>query len=85
MAIQALEFQLNVQWGGKQPLIHPDITIYLHLKNPLQDKDGAQKTILDLLQKVGVIKNDNIKFCNGWLHIAPAVISKDEKVVIEIS
>jgi Holliday junction resolvase RusA-like endonuclease len=85
LELQALQFQLNAQWSGKRPMVHPDICIEFHLKNPLQDRDGALKSILDLLQAAGVIHNDNIKFCNGWLHIAPAVISQDEKVIIELA
>ena len=84
MELAGLQFQLNALWGGKPTLIDPDITLEFHVSNPLQDKDGCIKATLDIMQKAGVIKNDNIKFCNGWLHIAPAVITSDEKVVIDI-
>ncbi len=82
--IAGLRLQLNAQWAGRKPLAHPEVTIQFHLCNDAQDRDGALKTTLDLLQIAGVIKNDNIRNFNGWLHVAPAVVSSEEKVVIEL-
>ena len=79
--IESLHFQLNAMWN-RPALNHPEVTLEFHLRNERQDRDGALKTTLDLLQVAGVIRNDNIRHFNGWLHVAPAVISTDEKVVI---
>ena len=82
--IGSLAYQLNVQWAGKRPLEHPEVTLYFHTENASQDRDNQVKTILDLLQAQGVIVNDNSRHFNGWLHIAPTVITSDEKVIIEL-
>ena len=84
MEIAALQLQLNAQWHQREALEHPEVTVRFTLTNDGQDRDGALKTTLDTLQAAGVIKNDNIRHCNGWLHIAPAIVGEDEGVVIEL-
>lgn len=82
--IRSLAYQLNVQWAGKRPLEHPEVMMYFYTRNGSQDRDNQVKTVLDLLQSQGVIVNDNARHFNGWLHIAPTVITSDEKVIIEV-
>lgn len=82
--IDGLQAQMNVEWRRRDILMHPETTVQFHLKNPAQDRDGTLKTVLDIMQKSGVIWDDNIAHFNGWLHIAPAVVTTQEKVVIEL-
>jgi hypothetical protein len=41
--------------------------------------------VLDCLREAGVIVNDNIKSFNGDVILLPAVVKKDERVVIEVT
>lgn len=71
--IHSLTLQARVQWGHKPPLEHPEIWVYLTLPRFGADQDNAYTTILDVLQDAGVLKNDNVRRCNGWKHLAPVV------------
>lgn len=83
-AIDALVLQAQAQWR-RPPVEHPDITITFRVRHRRADRDGMLATVMDILQRAGVVANDNIARCNGWVHLAPAVIGDDEGVNIKIS
>lgn len=89
--IEALELQARIAWnnGGLPhgPLECPALRITLHVRNRGADRDNKLATILDVLQKAGILRNDNIAHCNGRLILEPAVcVGTDgrEMTVIEI-
>ena len=50
-----------------------------------RDRDNMFTTVLDCLCEAGVMVNDNIAQANGTVVLLPAVIDKDERVVIELA
>ena len=82
--IDYLTLQAAKKWSGKQPLIHPDCSVQFSVRDQRGDRDNKLSTILDVLQKAGVVLNDNVKQFNGTITILPAIVDKHEKVVIEI-
>lgn len=83
-AIDALVLQARAQWR-RPPIEHPDITITFHVRHRRADRDGMLATVMDILQRAGVVANDNIARCNGWLRLAPAVVGEVEGVEIRIT
>lgn len=82
--IQALCWQAKEQWGGKESLIHPELTVAFYVRNAKPDRDNKLTTLLDVLREAGVIKNDNIAQFNGELRLMPAKIAVEEKVEVTI-
>lgn len=82
--IEVLTMQALFQWGLRGPVNHPDVTVRFFVCAARQDEDGMWTTVLDCLQKAGVLVNDNIKHFNGWKHHAPCefVSEADERVEI---
>lgn len=73
---------LKTQWN-KITFTEPcGVRIILYTNRMTQDVDNILKPTLDLLQKTGVVTNDNLV----WdLHIKKEKVAKDEeKIVIEI-
>lgn len=73
--------------GGVGPILeHPTMAFTFHVNNRASDRDNKLSTILDVLQKAKVIRNDNVKYFNGRIVIEPAVICgpSEERTVIEI-
>jgi len=65
--IDGFIFQARSAWGGK-PVVDPAIvhcTFYVP-NYAGADGDNMQTTVLDVLQKAGVIRNDNRKGLRGW-------------------
>lgn len=83
--IDYLTLQAQQKWSGKQPLIHPDFSIQFYVRDQRGDRDNKQSTLMDVLQKAGVLLNDNIKQCNGKITLLPAVVDKNERTVINIA
>lgn len=66
-AIDGFIFQARGEWRGR-PAVDPAIvhcTFYVRDYRGA-DGDNMQTTILDVLQKAGVIRNDNRKGLRGW-------------------
>jgi Holliday junction resolvase RusA-like endonuclease len=53
-------------------LEHPDIEIRMTVPNRRIDRDSVLVTILDVLKKMRVIREDNVAHCNGRVTIYPA-------------
>ena len=48
------------------------------------DRDNMLNAVMDALVRSRVLVNDNIKRCNGWVTMAPAVVGEWEGAVIEV-
>jgi Holliday junction resolvase RusA-like endonuclease len=82
--IDALTRQASAQWPDP-PIKHPDIDIQFYTRDARPDRDNKLTTILDCLRDAGVIKNDNIGSFNGTLTIRPAIIQRNERVIVKVS
>jgi len=74
--LDLIEAQIRKQWGRRRAVKHPNICFELTLRNAKADRDNTVQTLLDCMQRAGVIENDNVGHCNGWILIAPAEIAK---------
>lgn len=82
-AIDCLILQAKHQWRVS-PIEHPEVTVTFRVLDRRSDRDGKLATVLDVLQKAGVVANDNIAHFNGWLRIAPAIVGKREGCELQI-
>lgn len=84
--IDTLITQALFHWRIGAPIEHPELTVTFFVAAKRQDQDGMYVTILDVLQKAGVLLNDNIKSNNGWKHLPPCefVSVSDERVDIRV-
>lgn len=82
--LQSLTLQAAEQWRQREPAIHPDMTVQFYVKDRRPDLDNKSTTIWDCLRNAGVIRNDSVKWFNGKLTLLPAILDKDERVVIEV-
>ena len=82
--IDALTVQARAQWKH-EPVTHPDVRVQFFARDRRRDRDNLLTTVLDCLREAGVIVNDNIKSFNGAVILLPAVVDKDERVVIEVT
>lgn len=82
--IEALTLQAMFQWKLGAPVEHPDVTVQFFVSAARQDEDGMWTTVLDCLQKAGVLVNDNIAHFNGRKIHEPCqfVSQNDERVEI---
>jgi hypothetical protein len=64
---------------------HPEFSFHFTYTNGAVDRDGVIVTVLDLLQKYGVIVNDNISHCNGMWQVHPAVRGEYDSVRVVIT
>lgn len=82
VAIEKLQTQAWIQWrqahapAEAQPIEHPELTVRFYVYDRASDRDNKLTTILDLLQKAGVLVNDNIKRLNSRIIIEPAIVIK---------
>jgi hypothetical protein len=88
--IEWLMAELTIKRSVDKPekLEHPQLRVTFYVRSRASDRDNKLSTILDILQKAGVLRNDNIAHCNGRLVLEPAVcVGRDgeEKTVIEIN
>lgn len=72
-------------------LKHPDldVTFIVPMDNARDrpsrsDRDGMLTTILDILVRMGVIRDDSISVFNGTIILRPAQVGKDYKTIIRI-
>ena len=83
--IDALILQARVQWGRKAPLVNPDMDVKFIVRDRRGDRDNKLTTVIDVLVKAGVLKNDNMKQFNGTLVLMPAEVHPQEQVFITIT
>lgn len=69
---------------GLHHLEHPRMRVTFYVTNQRSDRDNKLSTLMDILQRAGILKNDNIAHFNGEVTLMPAQISQEEKTVIEI-
>lgn len=82
--IDHLIAQASEQWCGSA-IEHPNVWVTFFVRDARGDRDNKWSTISDVLQKAGVIVNDNVARFNGRVVIQPAVIdAAEEGVVIDI-
>lgn len=81
--IDALVIQARTQWR-RDPIKHPDMRITFRARHRRADRDGMLATLMDVLQKAGVIRNDNVAHCNGRITLEPTVIGNDEGVTVSL-
>lgn len=81
--IDVLTTQALFQWQHiGAPVEHPDVTVKFFVHARRQDKDGMWTTVLDCLQKAGVIVNDNIAHFNGReVHEPCEIVDADDQRV----
>jgi hypothetical protein len=89
--IESLTTQAMFGWSSAlksecAPVEHPDITVKFFVAAKRQDEDGQWTTILDCLQKAGVLLNDNYASFNSRKVHEPAefVEVSEEKVEIRL-
>jgi Holliday junction resolvase RusA-like endonuclease len=82
--IEWLTLQAAEQWSGRALVEHPNMRLRFYVRDKRQDRDNLMVTVMDCLQKAGVIRNDNTARCNGTILLEPSVMDKDERVVIEV-
>lgn len=71
---------INIEPINKYPI---KIVFKWHIKNKTSDLDNKSiKSILDEMQRLNIIKNDNIKYINEITHIA--IPDKEDYVEVEI-
>ncbi len=87
MRLDSLTIQARAQWGGHQPVKHPDMRVTFYFATGRPDRDNRLSAVLDCLQEAGVIPNDNAAQFNGTVTIQPAVFvsAGKEKVEVEIT
>jgi hypothetical protein len=74
--LDLIEAQIRKQWGRRPAVRHPNMCFELTLRSTRSDRDNTVQTLLDCMQRAGVIENDNVGHCNGWILIAPAEVAR---------
>lgn len=82
--IQQMELQVRGDVRDLK-LEHPSVEWSFTYTNAHVDKDGIITTVLDILQKYGVILNDNIAHYNGRQVINPAVRGEYDSVTVVLT
>lgn len=81
--LDSITIQAASQWR-RDPVIHPDMSIEFYVRDRVPDRDNKLTALLDCLREAKVIQNDNIADFNGTVVLLPAVMSKEESVVVRI-
>lgn len=86
--MEALTLQAMFQWSSAVglPVDHPEVTTTFYVRSGRSDEDGKYVTLMDVLQKAGVIVNDNCAHFNSRKVHEPCVFVSDgeEKVQIRV-
>ena len=82
--INVLTTQALLQWGQRGPVEHPEVTTTFYVRSGRSDEDGKTVTLMDVLQKAGVIVNDNHRWFNGRKIHEPCIFVKDGEERVEI-
>jgi hypothetical protein len=78
-------FQLRVQWGGRPPVLHPE----LHFKpffngRASRDRDGLWTAILDCMVEAGILFDDSAEYCNGTETHLPAEFAPEDRCELSV-
>lgn len=86
LQIDSMTIQARSQWGKQAPVESPEISVTFYVARANKDQDGMYTTLLDCLQKAGVLVNDNIAHNNGRkvLHPCQFVSAGKERCEIEV-
>ena len=84
--MEALTLQAMFQWSRAVglPVDHPEVTTTFYVRSGRSDEDGKSVTLMDILQKAGIIVNDNVAHFNGRKVHESCVIVPDGEEKIEI-
>lgn len=74
----------QMQWNHPQ-LLHPDVIFLLNPAIEDQDKDGMVTTLIDLLKKARVIRDDSIRWFNGTQLTPPARWNVDGRTGLPVT
>jgi hypothetical protein len=75
--IDSLSAQIPA-WTKNLRLEHAHISVRLTVGDGRADRDNKVTTLLDILVRAGVLRNDSIARCNGRIFVHEAVISPEE-------
>lgn len=83
--LDQMQLQAQAAWRGKPALSHVHrYAATFYASNPGQDLDGMNTTLLDVLQKAGVLANDNISRVPSQITMAVVVPEGEERVVVTL-
>lgn len=86
--MESLTLQAMFQWSQAVglPVDHPEVTTTFYVRSGRSDEDGKYVTLMDVLQKAGVMVNDNHSHWNGRkIHESSVFVSDgEEKVEIRL-
>lgn len=80
-AIERMELQVP-HWARDLKLENPEVEWYIRYTNGHVDVDGIITTVLDILQKYGVIVNDNITHFGNRQTIHPAERADEDEITV---
>ena len=83
LMIERMELQVPAE-ARDLKLEHPNMIWSFQYTNGHIDRDGIIATVLDILQKYGVITNDDISHCNGQWTIFPALRGEYDEVTVTL-
>ena len=84
--METLTLQAMFQWSSSVglPVDHPEVTTTFYVRSGRSDEDGKYVTLMDVLQKAGVMVNDNHSHWNGRKIHEPSVFVEDGQEKVEI-
>ena len=78
-------FQLQIPGMYRNlKLEHPDIEIEFSMATDKHDRDNVLCLVLDALRKQGVLREDNVRHCNGKITLMPAVVDGEWITLVRI-
>ncbi len=81
--LDALALQVP-SWARDLNLISPDVTVQQFYTNAKSDRDNAWTSLLDVLVKYKVFKDDCIFHFNGTIITLPAIKAEDDGMTVTI-
>ncbi len=81
LMLERMELQVPAEARDRM-LEHPESEWFFTFTNARVDRDGIITSVLDILQKYGVIKNDSIAWFNGKMTVHAAVRSDQDTVTV---
>mgnify|MGYP003931958583 CR=1 FL=1 len=82
--LDALALQVPPEMAGME-LVSPDIDVHLECPTSRPDRDNILTTILDVLVRMRVLKDDSIAHCNGRIVLHPVVKSEEWRTTVTLS